>query len=125
MKYRFIYKRNLSTSIFHDGYCRRVSNNAVSREERKKEKNRGRKKRKKKVTGGRKIVNSQGTSVKVQLCEDTMERRLIIKIFFIFVSCNFLIVFTETDFSVQAPSIDGQRRKISTNIPKKIVSKCS
>lgn len=65
------------------------------------------KKRKKKVTGGRKIVNSQGTSVKVQLCEDTMERRLIIKIFFIFVSCNFLIVFTETDFSVQAPSIDN------------------
>lgn len=36
MKYRFIYKRNLSTSIFHDGYCGRVSNNAVSREERKK-----------------------------------------------------------------------------------------
>lgn len=46
MKYRFIYKRNLSTSIFHDGYCRRVSNNAVSREKRKEEKKIGEEKEK-------------------------------------------------------------------------------
>lgn len=81
MKYRFIYKRNLSTSIFHDGYCKRVSNNAVSREERKKGK--------RKKNRGREIVNSQGTSVKVQLCEGTMERRLIIKIFFAFVQFSY------------------------------------
>lgn len=55
------------------------------------------------MTRGRKIVNSQGTSV--QLYEDTMERRLIIKIFFTFVSYNFLII--ETDFSIQAPHIDN------------------
>lgn len=42
------------------------------------------------MTRGRKIVNSPGTSVKVQLSE---ERRLIIKIFFTFVSYNFLIIF--------------------------------
>lgn len=55
------------------------------------------------MTRGRKIVNSQGTSV--QLYEDTMERRLIIKIFFTFVSYNFLII--ETDFSIQPPHIDN------------------